>query len=93
MFHLDHFNKNYPQHSLYGTIPFLTGVPDLSKKEERAYSGVFWMNPSDTWVDLISSQEKGVKETPLTRTAHFISEDGIIDLYLFAGDSVGSVSS
>jgi alpha 1,3-glucosidase len=53
--------------SMYGAIPFLMA------RASGGSDGVFWCNPSETWVDTGAS------------TARFISEGGFIDLFLFSG--------
>lgn len=57
--------------SMYGSIPFL-----MARDSERT-SGLFWSNPSETWVDL-SEERHGV-------LSRFISEGGYIDFYVFIG--------
>jgi alpha 1,3-glucosidase len=53
--------------SMYGAIPFLMA------RSAPSSDGVFWCNPSETWVDTGAS------------SARFISEGGYIDVFLFSG--------
>jgi mannosyl-oligosaccharide alpha-1,3-glucosidase len=50
---------------LYGSIPFV-----ISKK-----AGIFWSNPSETWVD--------VSDTEANKLTHWYSETGVLEFYLF----------
>lgn len=63
--------------SMYGSIPFL-----LARDNVRS-SGLFWSNPSETWVDL-SEERHGVN-------TRFLSEGGFIDFYIFLGPSSSDV--
>jgi alpha 1,3-glucosidase len=59
--------------SMYGAIPFLMArASDVS-------DGVFWCNPSETWVDI---------RTDRSNSARFISEGGYIDVFLYTGRPV-----
>ena len=57
--------------SMYGAIPFV-----MARDGQRA-TGMFWSNPSETWVD-ISEERHGVN-------ARFLSEGGYIDFFFFSG--------
>ncbi|KAH0801954.1 glycosyl hydrolase [Histomonas meleagridis] len=59
--------------SMYGSIPFL-----LSRTTRRS-SGIFWSNPTETWVDI--NEERGGLNT------RFLSEGSFIDFYIFEGPS------
>ncbi|OHT12203.1 glycosyl hydrolase [Tritrichomonas foetus] len=59
--------------SMYGSIPFL-----MARDGSRT-SGLFWANPSETWID-ISEEKHGV-------STRFLSEGGFIDFYVFCGGS------
>lgn len=63
--------------SMYGSIPFIFA------RDNARSSGLFWSNPSETWVDL-SEERHGVN-------ARFISEGGYIDFYVFLGPSSSDV--
>jgi alpha 1,3-glucosidase len=73
--------------TLYGSIPFM--------QAQRAASavGVFWLNAAETWVDIVKTRPAaranplslGVrKESPSTQT-HWISESGLLDVFVFLG--------
>lgn len=57
---------------MYGSIPFLVGI------RPEASIGVFWMNSADTYVDI---------DKKSSINAHWISETGVLDLILIAGDT------
>lgn len=63
--------------ALYGSIPFLVSVT-----EESSTVGVFYFNPTETFVDISfdvpDSNRKGT-------STHWISESGILDNFLLPG--------
>jgi alpha 1,3-glucosidase len=59
--------------SMYGAVPFV-----LAHSLDRS-AGLFWANPSETWVDIKHSEDKEYSD------ARFISEGGYIDVYVFTG--------
>jgi Glycosyl hydrolases family 31/Galactose mutarotase-like len=61
--------------ALYGAVPLL-----VSQSVSTGTSGVFWFNPSETFVD-INDDDSGSK------TSHWMSESGIIDLFFLPGPS------
>ncbi|KAG5671217.1 hypothetical protein PVAND_001426 [Polypedilum vanderplanki] len=55
----------------YGAIPVIYG-----HTADGRTTGIFWHNAADTYVDIYD-----------TKTSHFMSESGIIDVYIFLGPS------
>ena len=53
-------------------------------KTTSGTAGAFWFNPTETFVDV--QEVQGADETVESRT-HFMSESGIIDLFLLPGPS------
>lgn len=85
MFNLDVYG--YPVGStmgLYGAIPYL-----ISHRPESSV-GVFWLNASETWVDVsrsntgVLSRVKGEKENT---EVHWMSESGVVEVHLLLGPS------
>ena len=73
--------------ALYGHIPVMLGhglVQDGDLEVGRT-AGIFWFNPSETFVD-ISTTSSGTG-----RHTHWMSETGNIDVFLFPGSSPASV--
>ncbi|KAJ0393755.1 hypothetical protein P43SY_003584 [Pythium insidiosum] len=58
--------------TLYGSIPVLV-APNA-----QSTVGVFWHNPSETFVDVATAAD-GVKQT------HWLSESGVLDLFFLVG--------
>ncbi|KAG0240435.1 hypothetical protein BGW41_006956 [Actinomortierella wolfii] len=78
--------------ALYGSIPFMLG------HSKNSTAAVFWMNAAETWVDVEKPTEesslsgvfswfKGKKTAnPAAATkTHWISEAGVLDLFVFLG--------
>lgn len=70
--------------TLYGSIPF------MQAKKKDSTVGIFWLNAAETWIDITKQQTSanplsfGVPGTTST-TAHFFSESGILDVFVFLG--------
>lgn len=62
--------------ALYGEVPLI-----VSQSLEGGSVGVFWFNPSETFVDVehVNDDQHKVAKT------HWISESGIVDLFLLPG--------
>lgn len=69
--------------ALYGSIPVM-----LAHRAGQATSGkgIFWNNPSETWVDVLEGDSLAGR-----KVSHFISEAGVIDLFIFVGPTLPSV--
>jgi mannosyl-oligosaccharide alpha-1,3-glucosidase len=61
--------------ALYGEVPLI-----VNQNAKAGTTGVFWFNPTETFVD-IDIQDSGSSKS------HWISESGIIDLFLLPGPS------
>jgi alpha 1,3-glucosidase len=70
--------------TLYGSIPFM----QAQKKDSTV--GVFWLNTAETWIDITKSTS-GSNPLSLgigaqtTTTTHWISESGLLDVFVFLG--------
>lgn len=81
LFNLDVFEYELDSTmALYGTIPIMLGHNPQGLNHRSV--GVFWNNPSETWVDIYS--EKG-SDGKLT---HWMSESGSFSLYIFANEDL-----
>lgn len=58
---------------MYGSIPFVVGI------KESLSIGLFWMNPSDTWIDI----QYGHSDS----STHWMSESGIIDFIVIVQET------
>ena len=59
--------------ALYGHVPLV-----VSQSIATGTAGVFWFNPTETFVDVLTPSGNG-------KTTHFMSESGIIDVFLLPG--------
>ncbi|KAJ6235631.1 hypothetical protein M0813_28463 [Anaeramoeba flamelloides] len=68
--------------ALYGAVPMI-----LSKtKKKEMLNAVFWNNPAETWVDISTDRMKTKnKQFKKNRAVHFMSETGVIDLFIIVG--------
>jgi alpha 1,3-glucosidase len=77
--------------TLYGAIPFM----QAHKKDSTV--GVFWLNAAETWIDIIKEKEShnplslGIGSKIDTKT-HWISESGLIDVFVFLGPTPKDVT-
>jgi len=87
LYNLDVFEYELDQTmALYGHIPFLVAHSVHAGKGRS--TGLFWFNPSETFVD-ISDGMGGEAGTPQRthKESHWISESGNIDFFLFPGST------
>ena len=77
LYNLDVFRYelNEPM-ALYGSIPFILG------HNPKYSSGIYWNNAAETFVDVFELTSD-IKD----RVSHFMSESGILDLFLFVGSN------
>ena len=59
--------------AMYGSVPLV-----YAHSLDRTLA-LFWSNPSETWVDIKSAQDRSYTDT------RFMSEGGFIDIYIFTG--------
>ncbi|KAG3120958.1 hypothetical protein PI125_g671 [Phytophthora idaei] len=59
--------------ALYGSIPVLVAPNKFNTV------GMFWNNPSETFIDIWTNKEAN------TKSSHWVSESGVFDLFLLAG--------
>ncbi|CAG9326902.1 unnamed protein product [Blepharisma stoltei] len=75
LYNLDVFEYELNERmALYGSIPFI-----LSRTIKKFSSGVFWSNPSETYIDINSQNNDKI--------THWISEAGVLEFYLFQDES------
>lgn len=79
LFNLDVFGYEADSYSLglYGSIPFLIGM-----RNDSTAIGLFYNNPSETWVDILTSKDGNDK------LVNVISNYGGLDLWIIFGDSL-----
>jgi mannosyl-oligosaccharide alpha-1,3-glucosidase len=78
LFNLDVFEYELDSTmALYGTVPIMLGHNPQGSDHRSV--GVFWNNPSETWVDIYNEKEGDGKLT------HWMSESGSFNMYIFAG--------
>jgi alpha 1,3-glucosidase len=65
--------------ALYGAVPLI-----VSQSTATGTSGVFWLNPTETFVDIDDDNSGG-------KTSHWISESGIIDVFFIPGPTPAEV--
>lgn len=97
------YNLDVFEYELHNTMALYGAVPYIVAHSTTKTVGVLWLNAAETWVDVKSSTaDKGVlsslvdrfrssQDTPQVDT-HFISESGVIDVFLFLGPGPKDVS-
>ena len=71
--------------ALYGAIPLI-----VSQSAVTGTSGLFWFNPSETFVDVRRPNEQEKKQDTTTST-HWMSESGVMDVFFLSGGSPASL--
>jgi alpha 1,3-glucosidase len=69
--------------ALYGSIPFMMGI---QAGERESVAGIFWNNPTESWIDIFEKDDFAKQ-----RVAHFMSEAGVLDLFIFTGPTIEKV--
>ena len=79
------YELNSPM-ALYGSVPMM-----LAHSSEQTI-GLLWLNPSETWIDIESSNQgvaglfsNFVSGETKSRLTHWFSETGVIDVWLMLG--------
>ena len=96
LYNLDVFEyESESPFGLYGSIPMLLahGSKDMKGSEKdddnkrgTISSGIYFHNPTETYVDIIK-EESSLDE----RTSHWMAESGSLDLFLFPGPDFANV--
>ncbi|CAI6096275.1 unnamed protein product [Clonostachys chloroleuca] len=77
--------------TLYGSIPF------MQAHRKGSSVGVFWLNAAETWVDIVKAKDSINPlslSTPKTTTkTHWISESGILDVFVLLGPTPKDLTS
>lgn len=91
------YNLDVFEYEVDSTMAIYGAVPVLYAHSPEHTVGVFWLNAAETWVDISNSQDANVvssivnlvsgQKTETRIDTHFMSESGIIDLFVFMGPS------
>uniref|UniRef100_A0A452SSF9 Neutral alpha-glucosidase AB n=1 Tax=Ursus americanus TaxID=9643 RepID=A0A452SSF9_URSAM len=88
------YNLDVFQYELYNPMALYGSVPVLLAHSPHRDLGIFWLNAAETWVDISSNTAGKVTlrqmGTPQT-DVRWMSESGIIDVFLLLGPSVSDV--
>lgn len=81
------YETNSPM-AMYGSIPF------MQAHKPSGSVGVFWMNAADTYVDIIKTKSESDKVLNLQQSTqtHWISEAGLLDIFVMLGDSPAEIN-
>uniref|UniRef100_A0A674C868 Neutral alpha-glucosidase AB n=1 Tax=Salmo trutta TaxID=8032 RepID=A0A674C868_SALTR len=78
------YNLDVFQYELFNPMALYGAVPVLLSHNTHRTMGLFWLNAAETWVDVSSGQVGGSSEVPQT-DVRWISESGIIDVFIMLG--------
>lgn len=94
LFNLDVFEYELDSPmALYGAVPIMLGHSTATQSKFRSV-GVFWNNPSETWVDIYDEEGRSDKSSGHSsdnskqtgqRFTHWMSESGSFEVFLMAG--------
>ncbi|KAI8988495.1 glycosyl hydrolases family 31-domain-containing protein [Mycotypha africana] len=83
--------------ALYGAVPLMIA------HRKGLSAGIFWMNPSETWIDIVKKKptdnsnpvqkvfKSGQKADSLSTQTHWISEAGVMDIFVFLGPTTKDI--
>ncbi|XP_034037759.1 neutral alpha-glucosidase AB isoform X2 [Thalassophryne amazonica] len=98
------YNLDVFQYELYNPMALYGAVPVMLAHSTQRTTGIFWLNAAETWVDISSNTAgktvfgkmldyvQGSSEKPQT-DVRWISESGIIDVFLMLGPTPKNVFS
>ncbi|XP_065129980.2 neutral alpha-glucosidase AB [Paramisgurnus dabryanus] len=98
------YNLDVFQYELYNPMALYGSVPVMLAHNTQRTLGIFWLNAAETWVDISSNTAgktvfgkmldfvQGSSETPQT-DLRWISESGIIDVFIMLGPKPADVFS
>ncbi|KAA0709548.1 Neutral alpha-glucosidase AB [Triplophysa tibetana] len=98
------YNLDVFQYELYNPMALYGSVPVMVAHNAQRTMGIFWLNAAETWVDISSNTAgktvfgkmldfvQGSSETPQT-DVRWISESGIIDVFIMLGPKPADVFS
>uniref|UniRef100_A0A672N340 Glucosidase II alpha subunit n=1 Tax=Sinocyclocheilus grahami TaxID=75366 RepID=A0A672N340_SINGR len=84
------YNLDVFQYELYNPMALYGSIPVMLAHNTQRTMGIFWLNAAETWVDINFVQ--GSSEKPQT-DIRWISESGIIDVFIMLGPKPSDVFS
>lgn len=79
------YNVDIFEYETNSQMPMYGSIPYMQAQKSGNSAGVFWANAADTYVD-ITKQQKDKKKRSASTTSHWISENGLLDVFVFLGD-------
>uniref|UniRef100_A0A671KWB9 Neutral alpha-glucosidase AB-like n=1 Tax=Sinocyclocheilus anshuiensis TaxID=1608454 RepID=A0A671KWB9_9TELE len=95
------YNLDVFQYELYNPMALYGSIPVMLAHNTQRTMGIFWLNAAETWVDISSNTTvfgkmldfvQGSSEKPQT-DIRWISESGIIDVFIMLGPKPSDVFS
>uniref|UniRef100_A0A671KQS0 Neutral alpha-glucosidase AB-like n=1 Tax=Sinocyclocheilus anshuiensis TaxID=1608454 RepID=A0A671KQS0_9TELE len=90
------YNLDVFQYELYNPMALYGSIPVMLAHNTQRTMGIFWLNAAETWVDISSNTMldfvQGSSEKPQT-DIRWISESGIIDVFIMLGPKPSDVFS
>lgn len=77
------YNLDVFEYELDSTMAIYGAIPVVYAHSPKRTVGVFWHNAAETWVDINNSKDGSKSENNVD--AHFMSESGIVDLFVLMG--------
>ncbi len=94
-----HYNLDVFEYELWNPMALYAAIPLMVGHNRERTTGIFWLNSAETWID-VKKSGTGVlgslanlvsKQTPRTDT-HWMSESGVIDVFVMLGPRPADVS-
>lgn len=80
------FNVDIFEYETDSPMPMYGSIPYMHAHRPGHSVGVFWANAADTYVDIDANESRG-------RKTHWMSETGVLDLFVFMGQAPSDVLS
>ncbi|KAJ1994279.1 glucosidase II [Coemansia spiralis] len=85
------WNLGVFEHELDDPIPLYGSIPFMAAHNADATVGVFWLNAAETLVDIAREKRSGVDDDLSVVNTHWVSEAGVMDVFLMPGPSVADL--
>jgi len=86
------FNTDVFEYELDSPMTLYGSVPMMIAQSAKRTIGLLWLNPSETWIDIETRASGGLfSDSPNAKLTHWISETGVVDVYLMVGETFSKV--
>ncbi len=95
-----HYNLDVFEYELWNPMALYAAIPVMVGHNKERTVGMFWLNAAETWIDIKKSSQGGVlgsltnlvSQQAARTDTHWMSESGVIDVFVMLGPKPADVS-